>query len=206
MLFKLTEPLLLVVLVIVLVLVHLVSSLGSAFFTNATFTKYQTVSAIKSQPSPSSSLPDIVTVQNTSMSIAAPNAPINNQTLPHQIVVALPIRGDGKIWTGTATFTASKPIEVEVEHKYAPELLPDPRHGFPLNAKWIDNTTRIALSPMTMFSNTPVTITNAPISVGSLGFTGSALVFHKTDGQPFSVTYTLDAVAKPLTMISKTRK
>jgi len=52
-----------------------------------------------------------------------------------------------------------------------------------LNAKWIDNTTRIALSPMTI-SNTPVTVTNTHISVGSFIFAGSALVFHRTDGQP----------------------
>ena len=38
----------------------------------------------------SSPLSDIVTIQNTSMSIAAPNAPANKQSVPHQIVVALP--------------------------------------------------------------------------------------------------------------------
>jgi hypothetical protein len=32
--------------------------------------------------------------------------------------ITTPIRHDGKIWTGTATFTANKPIEVGVEHKY----------------------------------------------------------------------------------------
>jgi hypothetical protein len=62
-------------------------------------------------------------------------------------------------WVGTVTFTASKPIEVDVEHKYDPKVIPDAKHGAPYNAKWIDNTTRIALSPMTMFSNTPVALT-----------------------------------------------
>src|SRR5215831_1614127 len=66
---------------------------------------------------------DIITVQNTSMSVPAPNARTNNQSIPHQIVVALPMRNDGKIWVGTATFTASKPVEVEVEHKYDPKIL-----------------------------------------------------------------------------------
>jgi len=41
------------------------------------------------------------------MSIAAPNAPVNKQCVPHQIGVALPLRQDGKICTGTLTFTAS---------------------------------------------------------------------------------------------------
>ena len=140
---------------------------------------------------------DLVTIQNTSMSAPAPNSAVN-KSMPHQIVVALPLRQDAKIWTGTVTFTASKPIE-EVEHKYNPKVIPDAKHGASYNAKWIDNTTRIALSPMTMFSNTPVAVTNTPISTGSFVFTGSALLFHKTDGIPFTVTYTIDAVAKPLT-------
>ena len=80
---------------------------------------------------------DVVTIQNTSMSVAAPNSAVSN-SMPHQIVVALPLRQDGKIWTGTVTFTASKPIEVEVEHKYNPIVIPDARHGSPYNAKWID--------------------------------------------------------------------
>ena len=138
-------------------------------------------------------------VQNTTMSVPAPNANINNQTMPHQIVIALPLRQDGKIWTGTATFTASKPIEIEVLHKYNPKVLPDTKHGEPYHAKWIDGITPIALSTMTMFSNTPVSVTNSPISTGSFVFTGSVLLFHKTDGQPFTVTYTIDATAKSLT-------
>jgi hypothetical protein len=149
--------------------------------------------------SSSSSIPDVITVQNTSMSVPAPSALANKQNIPHQIVVALPLRDDGKIWTGTVTFTASKPIEIEVEHKYNPKVIPDTRHGAPYHGIWIDNTTPIALSTMTMFSNTPVTVTNTPISTGSLVFAGSALVFHKTDGVPFTVTYTIDAVAKSLT-------
>ena len=137
-------------------------------------------------------------IQNTSMSVPAPTAKLNNQTLPHQIVVALPLRQDGKIWTGTATFTASKPIEIEVLHRYNPAVLPDAKHGEPYHAKWIDGTTPIALSTMTMFTNNPVSVTNSPISTGSFVFTGSVLLFHKTDGQPFTVTYTVDATAKPL--------
>lgn len=182
------------VLVIILITLELLLLLP----TKTPFTN-QEVSAEQVQQSSNTTLPDIITVQNTSMSVPAPNAPINNQSIPHQIVVALPIRQDGKIWVGTATFTASKPIEVEVEHKYNPKMIPNVKRGAPLNARWIDNATRIALSTMTIFSNTPVTITNTPISTGSFTFAGSALVFHKTDGQPFTVTYTLDAMAKPLT-------
>ena len=160
--------------------------------------QYEVIAQKQLQRFPSA-ISDVITIQNTSMSIPAPSAAINKQSIPHQMVVALPLRDDGKIWTGTVTFTASKPIEIEVEHKYNPKVIPDARHGAPYNGIWIDNTTRIALSTMTTFSNTPVIITNTPISTGSLVFAGSALVFHKTDGIPFTVTYTIDAVAKPLT-------
>jgi hypothetical protein len=47
--------------------------------------------------SSSSSLSDVVTIQNTSMSVPAPNAAVNKQSMPHQIVVALPLRQDGKV-------------------------------------------------------------------------------------------------------------
>jgi len=49
---------------------------------------------------------------------------------------------------------------------------------------------------MTMFTDTPVKVTDMPKSTGSLQFTGSALVFHKTSGEPFTVTYTVDALAR----------
>ena len=171
-------------------------------FVNTTITaNAQTVNSSASQQQQQSSE---FRVQNTSMSVPAPNAncPKFNSTscqlIPHQIVVALPIRSDGAIWTGTVTFTASKPIEIEVFHMYDPSVTPDTAHGQPYNARWIDGN-RYALSTMTMFSNTPVSVTNTPISTGSFVFTGSALLFHKTDGIPFTVTYTIDAVAKPLT-------
>ena len=80
------------------------------------------------QLAPSASLPDTVTIQNTSMSVPSS---IHTQGVPHQIVVALPLRDDGKIWTGTVTFTASKPVEVEVEHKYNPKVITDAIHGAP---------------------------------------------------------------------------
>jgi hypothetical protein len=49
---------------------------------------------------------------------------------------------------------------------------------------------------MKMFSDTPVKVTDTPISTGSLIFIGSVLVFHKTSGDPFMVTYTVAAVVR----------
>jgi hypothetical protein len=65
--------------------------------------------------------------------------------IPHQIVFALPLRNDSKIWTGTVTFTASKPIEIEVLHLYKPQSTIDAKHGEPYHATLPNNMT-IAIS------------------------------------------------------------
>jgi len=132
--------------------------------------------------------------QKTEMSYPASPAVTPHGKLPHQIVFALPLRNDSKIWTGTVTFTASKPIEIEVLHSYNPQSAIDVEHGEPYQATLPNNRT-VAISTMTMFTDTPVKVTDTPISTGSLQFTGSALVFHKTSGEPFTVTYTVDAIA-----------
>ena len=57
---------------------------------------------------------DTVTIQKTGVSSTDP--------LPghsaHQLVMALPPRSDGKIWVGTVTWTASKPVELVVLQGY----------------------------------------------------------------------------------------
>jgi hypothetical protein len=133
--------------------------------------------------------------QKTEMSRSAPPIATPHGKVPHQIIFALPLRNDSKVWTGTVTFTASKPIEIEVLHDYKPTSTIDSEHGEPYHANISQNRT-IAITTMTMFSDTPVKVTDTPISTGSLTFTGSALVFHKTSGDPFTVTYTVDAVAR----------
>ncbi|HEY6949512.1 MAG TPA: hypothetical protein VI146_02795 [Nitrososphaeraceae archaeon] len=132
--------------------------------------------------------------QKTEMSHPASPTVTPHGKLPHQIVFALPLRNDSKIWTGTVTFTASKPIEIEVLHSYNPQSPIDVEHGEPYHATLPNNRT-VAISTITVFTDTPVKVTDTPISTGSLQFTGSALVFHKTSGEPFTVTYTVDATA-----------
>ncbi|HEY7228150.1 MAG TPA: hypothetical protein VH481_08500 [Nitrososphaeraceae archaeon] len=132
--------------------------------------------------------------QKTEMSYPASSTVTPHGKLPHQIVFALPLRNDSKVWTGTVTFTAGKPIEIEVLHSYKPQSAIDAEHGEPYHPTLPNNRT-VAISTMTMFTDTPVKVTDTPISTGSLQFTGSALVFHKTSGEPFTVTYTVDAIA-----------
>ena len=51
--------------------------------------------------------------------------------------------------------------------------------------------TRVSLSV-----DVPIEINGTGISSGTFDFVGNALVFHKTTGEPFTVTYTVDAVVK----------
>ena len=67
------------------------------------------VSAQKSSPPP-----DHYVVQKTAESTVNP-VPGHQG---HQLVMAIPPRDDGKIWTGTISSTASYPVEMAVLHKY----------------------------------------------------------------------------------------
>jgi hypothetical protein len=139
---------------------------------------------------------EILTIveQRTEMSIPAP---VRHPGQPlHEVVFALPLRDDGKIWSGKATFTASKPIEVEVLHPYEPKEEVDTVHGEPYHAILPGNKS-IAITHLRNLVDVPIEINGTGISSGTLEFVGSALVFHKTRGQPFTVTYSIDAVAKP---------
>ena len=139
---------------------------------------------------------EVFIVQNTSMSVPA-TVSHHGQPL-HQIVWALPLREDGKIWSGSASFTASKPIEVEIIHDYKPQQPIDEKHGEPYN--FIAPGTRsIAITTLKDIVDVPIEINGTGLSSGSFEFAGSGLVFHKASGEPFTVTYTIDAVAKDVT-------
>jgi hypothetical protein len=137
----------------------------------------------------------IYRIQETAMSTAAPVAHTGN--LPHAVVFTLPIRDDGKIYTGRVTFTASKLIEVEVIHIYRPDQAPDKAHGEPPTA--VLNGTTITYSHLTGLVDNTIITGDVPIASGTFEFAGSGLVFHKRSSEPFTVTYTIDAAVRPLT-------
>ncbi|HEU5445529.1 MAG TPA: hypothetical protein VFU67_00150 [Nitrososphaeraceae archaeon] len=139
---------------------------------------------------------EVFIVQNTSMSTPA-TVSHHGQPL-HQIVWALPLREDGKIWSGSASFTASKPIEVEIIHDYKPQQPIDEKHGEPYNFIAPGNRS-IAITTLKDIVDVPIEINGTGLSSGSFEFAGSGLVFHKASGEPFTVTYTIDAVAKDVT-------
>jgi hypothetical protein len=143
---------------------------------------------------------DEIVIQNTSKSVPAP---VRHPGQPsHEVVFALPLRNDGNIWSGTVTFTASKPIEVEVLHTYAPLEIQDSTHGEPYHAVLPGNKS-IAITHLRHMVDVPIEINGTGISSGTLNFAGNALVFHKTSGEPFTVSYTIDAIAKELTKLGK---
>jgi hypothetical protein len=120
---------------------------------------------------------EIFIAQNTSMSAPAPVRHPGQP--PHEVVFALPLRDDGKIWSGRVTFTASKPIEAEILHIYNPQQQPiDEKHGEPYHAVLPGNRS-VAISHLRDLVDVPIEINGTGISSGSFEFEGSALVFHK---------------------------
>ncbi len=123
--------------------------------------------------------------QNTSQSIQDP--------LPghesHQIVIAAPLRDDGKIYSGIASFTASQPVEVVMLHMYKSGEN-STETGEPLNAPFGNG--KFAASVMKQF-------TESPFNAGSFVFPGNALAFHNLEGKPFVITYTIDGHVSSLT-------
>src|SRR4051812_43940098 len=136
---------------------------------------------------------DVLVIQNTT---ASKQDPVPGHSM-HQLALVAPPRQDGKIWSGVVTFTASKPVEVVVLHPYNKPQTVNQTVGEPLNAP----------NPFAPGQNIAITLmtkqTDRPIFSGSLPFAGTALAFHTTTGEPFIVTYTLDAVAKSPTTASK---
>jgi hypothetical protein len=128
-----------------------------------------------------------VTLQGTAMSTV--------DTLPghehHQAVVVLPARTDGKIWVGTISWTASKPVEVRLLYDYNSTVTPDAIHGKPATAAFGTGEAAISLiKPLNSGAEA------ASFNSGSLTFAAKQAAFHTIDGTPFTVTYAVDAVAK----------
>jgi hypothetical protein len=138
---------------------------------------------------------EVFIAQNTSMSAPAPVRHPGQP--PHEVVFALPLRDDGKIWSGRVTFTASKPIEAEVLHIYNSQQPIDEKHGEPYHAVLPGNRS-VAISHLRDLVDVPIEINGTGISSGSFEFEGSALVFHKTSGEPFTVTYTVNVVVREI--------
>ena len=142
--------------------------------------------------------PEITSMTGTNTMTVQKTATSTVDTLPghqmHQAVVVLPQRTDGKIWVGTLSWSASKPVEVRLLQNYDASVQPDQAHGKPVTAPFAQGESAISLILQTNGAGT-VPSYNA----GSMNFAASQVAFHTLGGVPFSVTYTIDAEAKSLT-------
>jgi hypothetical protein len=165
------------------------NSTGNATSSGAKPASSSSSSSSASMQSPAASAANMggaVTIQKTGVS--APD-PLPGHSA-HQLVMALPPRSDGKVWVGTVTWTASKPVEVVVLHMYNSSITADAAHGQPLIAPFGKGS--VAISLVKIPSGTPV-------ASGSIPFAGNAVAFHTLNGDKFVVTYTADATPKQLT-------
>ena len=95
----------------------------------------------------------------------------------------------GKIWVGTVTWTASKPVELVVLQRYNSSVTADSAHGQPLTAPFGNGQVAISLIK---------TNSGTPIASGSFPFAGNAVAFHTLSGAKFTVTYTVSATPREL--------
>jgi hypothetical protein len=108
----------------------------------------------------------------------------------HQAAMILPPRPDGSEYTGTLTYTASRPVEVVVlqyQNLNSTEQMilntTSSRNGALLTAP-LDNRT-VAITLFTPNYGT------TPVPSASIPFTGDALLLHTLSGQPFVATYSV---------------
>jgi hypothetical protein len=80
-------------------------------------------------------------------------------------------------------------------HIYKPDQTPDKVHGPPSTA--VINGTTITYSHLMGIVDNNIIIGDVPTASGTFEFTGSGLVFHKRNSEPFTVTYTIDATLRP---------
>ncbi|MBV9175857.1 MAG: hypothetical protein JO297_02325 [Nitrososphaeraceae archaeon] len=107
-----------------------------------------------------------------------------------QIAVILPPRKDGGLYTGVITYTASKPVAVEVWHQ--------------LNG--VSSTTliprafgAISLTPSATGKSYALSLVGPAGPSGSVPFTGNGVALHSA-GTPFIATYSLTATTSMATV------
>lgn len=132
-----------------------------------------------------------IAIQKTDVSVLDPCIPetcsyVQKGNSGHQLVMALPPRTDGKVWVGTVTWTASKPVEILVFQEYNSSVTADAAHGKPLTAPVGNGEVAVSLVK---------TSSGTPIPSGSYPFAGNGLAFHTLGGDEFTITYTVAATA-----------
>ncbi len=105
-----------------------------------------------------------------------------------QVAVILPLRNDSSVYSGVVTFTASRPVEVQVYHHISNGgnmTHPTERFGEILTSPF--GSGRIAVSLIKPEYG------ESGVFSGSVPFTGKALALGTLSGEPFIAIYTVNA-------------
>jgi hypothetical protein len=110
----------------------------------------------------------------------------------HQAAVILPPRNDSAVYSGTLTFTASKPVQVAVINMYnldnvTAAQIPD-KFGQPLNAPAPRNNSA-TVTPLMM----NVEYLDSPTMSKTVPFVGNLVALHTMNGEPFIANYAVVA-------------
>jgi hypothetical protein len=115
--------------------------------------------------------------------------PLSGHTKEQVTAILLP-RSDEGVYSGVLTYSASKPVNVEVWHIFSPgnkSAIPTKTFG----------TMKAADYQGKGYAISDITPTGAS---GSVPFSGNVLLLHATS--PFTVTYTVNAVAQPAKQVN----
>jgi hypothetical protein len=111
----------------------------------------------------------------------------------HQSVVVLRLREDNAVYSGILTFTATKPVEIQVLHR---NMTTTNTTGLGIAEDF--GTLSILPLPggngeVTISSLIPDFPEEATTFSASVPFSGNSIALHNFDGEPFVVTYTVTA-------------
>jgi hypothetical protein len=124
--------------------------------------------------------------QGTKSSVADPVAKPKSKD---QIAWILQPRSDGAVYSGVLTYTASKGANVEVWHNFSPG-----------NSTAFSKTFGVVSAAPYKGKSYAVADMSGSGSSGSVPFSGNAIVLHAKS--PFTVTFTVNAVAQPAKTIN----
>jgi hypothetical protein len=171
-----------------LVIVFAIVAVGLIFLTNKQFVLQQPQQAIAQGQQEQSTIGEKIVQQGT---VSSDVDPLKGHE-GHQAAVILPPRNDSAVYSGTLTFTASKPVQVAVINMYnldnaTAAQIPD-KFGQLLNAPAPWNTS-VTVTPLMM----NVEYLDSPTMSKTIPFVGNLVALHTMNGEPFIANYAVVA-------------
>lgn len=112
----------------------------------------------------------------------------------HDIAIIFDVQQD-YLYAGTLTFSASRPVEVVVWHQY------EQPEGAPANVFQVQKDGQPYAFSLIMLGEggeDMIPEMKGGVRSGSIQFAGSGLALHSLDGEPFTVTYSIDGWKRTL--------